>query len=396
MRGAMIALHTVQDDFNVSETVISGIGRLIQDNLDRQRALTGFVNRTLYLGSRIEYAQANPTIAAQQKSQSNAGLFTAVFASVAGIAILLACAALILHPGHRRKAAIVAKNERRSDGVGDVETPDANDEFALSAAENASATVRSTTSIAVKSIGSSTTILVSNKGVGHTDSSTPDGLSMISTASTDDSAESDGAIRERPLTPTRNNYEYTPTSKIIENESCSDRLSDPQPAPIPPPDLPPLAPTLSSTKPSAAVVAALSSTRLRRKKKRRKTQKLTRVSSRENVQGMETIAEAEEAEIVDKDGDDEDDDGSEYSYSTSETDGSHSRDPSPSRRNAFFDGEVASAVSGGGELFVSEGHGALARSSHSDKVHCSTRPPRSPAPTVREHEDERTCGGHEC
>lgn len=107
---------------------------------------------------------------------------------------------------------------------------------------------------------------------------------------------------------------------------------------------------------------------------------------------METIAETEESEIVDND--DEDDDGSEYSYSTSETDGSHSRDPSPARPNIISDGEVVCGVTGGGLQLVSEGHDALARGLHTEHVHYSTKPPRSPATTLRE--EERRPGGHEC
>jgi hypothetical protein len=102
--------------------------------------------------------------------------------------------------------------------------------------------------------------------------------------------------------------------------------------------LPPLAPG-QLAKPRSKTM------KKRRKMKKKKRIKLTRVNSRENMNEMETISEANE-EVV---SDDDDDDVSEY-YSTDDDDSSAdrtSRDPSPARSRTGSMGSAASGASGG-------------------------------------------------
>jgi hypothetical protein len=101
--------------------------------------------------------------------------------------------------------------------------------------------------------------------------------------------------------------------------------------------LPPLAPN-QSTKPRSQTM------KKRRRKKKKVKKKLIRTNSRESINEMATITEANE-EILSSD---DDDTGSEY-YSTDDEDsvGRTSRDPSPARSRTGSMGSVASGGSGG-------------------------------------------------
>lgn len=324
MRGIILARYIAGDHVNSSYILRDKLLEIIQSELNQQKTLTGGVMQTLYLGVRAEYAAANAGSKGEQASPSNAATFSAIAIGIVVVVVGLIVGSVVVIRGRRRSQA-----ERKSLKVldqRDVEaaaTPSSLS-FVKFDAENASQSDQSMVTVAAKSIGSSTTVQVANTQMKF---DVQDSLSLISTESTDDSAGSDGAVRKLPVTPDRS--DYTPTSKIV----------DP-PTLLPPKgidNLPPLPPTGPSSKPSPAMAAAISNsnTRRRRKKKKRKKARISRVSSRENVQGMETIAEAEEAA--------DDDEGSEYSWSTSDTDGSRSRDPSPCRSDSTL--EISAAPS---------------------------------------------------
>jgi large-conductance mechanosensitive channel len=368
----------------MSVAVIEEIRQLTREALDHQKTLTGNVVATLYLGARAEYALANPPTQDLQKSPSNSGSFTTIIASIVAFAIVLAVVIYMFVRGYKsKKETKEPKSESKEDAsTADVEAGLSKEFTAVVGADNASAADCSIVSIAVKSIGSSTTILMSNKHGDDSVDELPDLLSVVSTASTDESAGSEGAVRARPLTPPRG--ESSPTTDTIENKQL------PAPSketilPLPPPDLPPLPPSTISSKPSAAVVAATANTRRRRKKKKRKKAKLTRVSSRENVQGMETIDEIEE-----RDGDE--DEGSEYSWSTSDTDGSHSRDPSPARSDSPL--EIPPARSTDSQSSSHQSSIADRQSAPSNDLH--SRPPRFPSSSSTSAFREHVSRGHEC
>jgi hypothetical protein len=101
--------------------------------------------------------------------------------------------------------------------------------------------------------------------------------------------------------------------------------------------LPPLAPN-QSTKPRSQTM------KKRRRKKKKVKRKLIRTNSRESINEMATITEANE-EVLSSD---DDDTGSEY-YSTDDEDSVDrtSRDPSPARSRTGSMGSVASGGSGG-------------------------------------------------
>jgi hypothetical protein len=101
--------------------------------------------------------------------------------------------------------------------------------------------------------------------------------------------------------------------------------------------LPPLAPN-QSTKPRSQTM------KKRRRKKKKVKRKLIRTNSRESINEMATITEANE-EVLSSD---DDDTGSEY-YSTDDEDsvGRTSRDPSPARSRTGSLSSVASGGSGG-------------------------------------------------
>jgi hypothetical protein len=101
--------------------------------------------------------------------------------------------------------------------------------------------------------------------------------------------------------------------------------------------LPPLAPN-QSTKPRSQTM------KKRRRKKKKVKKKLVRTNSRESMNEMATISEANE-EVLSSD---DDDTGSEY-YSTDDEDSVDrtSRDPSPARSRTGSLGSVASGGSGG-------------------------------------------------
>jgi hypothetical protein len=89
----------------------------------------------------------------------------------------------------------------------------------------------------------------------------------------------------------------------------------------------------------------------RRKKKKVKRNKLTRTNSRENINEMSTITEANEDEVLSDDDDTNSGTNSEY-YSTDDEDsvasvGRTSRDPSPARSRTGSLGSAASGGSGG-------------------------------------------------
>jgi membrane protein implicated in regulation of membrane protease activity len=379
MRGAVMAQYAAGSGRNMSVAVIEEIRRLSRETLDHQMSLTGKVVATLYLGSRAEYALANAPAHDLRKSKANYGSFTTIMASIVASAIVLAVAIYLFVRGRTNKEQTKdRKSEDRKDASpADVEAGFSEEFPAVVGTDSAAA--RSIVNIAVKSIGSSTTILMSTEHREDRDGGLPDLLSVISTASTDESAGSEGAVRVRPLTPSPS--DCSQTAEMIEHKQFL-TMSEETILPLASSELPPLPPSVISSKLSAAAVAATSSTRRRRKKKKRKKTRLTRVSSRENVQGMETINETEE-----RDGDD--DDGSEYSWSTSDTDGSRSRDPSPARPESPLNFPTTRiADSSSTQTTVADRPYATSSDLHS-------RPPRFPSSSPSAFR-ENASRGHEC
>ena len=158
----------------------------------------------------------------------------------------------------------------------------------------------SATTIRARSIGSSTTIHMSNRRP-----TTPDTTESLSIISSDTaSAASDDAVRAASANRSTDGKDSV---KMVDV-------------------LPPLPPNMRGSKAGAVPPAAVKPPQRRRRRKKKKKGKRTvkRVNSRDSVKEMETIAEGEEEY-------DSGDDGSEYSWYSEESEGSRSRDPSPAR-----------------------------------------------------------------
>ena len=109
---------------------------------------------------------------------------------------------------------------------------------------------------------------------------------------------------------------------------------------LPPLPLPPTAPYSKPPTPPSATKSKTMKKRRRRKKKKKKKPVLVRVNSRESIQEMETIEEAEEEYA------DYEDEESDY-WSTDEDDssgGRHSRDPSPARSLGSASGFIPPSI----------------------------------------------------
>lgn len=350
----MTVLYRGDDVKDVEDYVLNHIAY----ELDAQQALTGAVIKTLYVGEQGKFASV-PSENEQTSSSDSVGLAAGIAAAAAVLVVLLASFVVV----RKRKRSTPVNDKAVIIGDLDVERAGTGSTAGVPSSEEGITIIpevnlvpaypdspdRSVVSRA-KSIGSSTTILMSNKTnqketEESCDSSTDAGSTASTDAISDISSVSEVAVRaitpprpDTPVsTPTRDEKtSTTPTrdeksvsSASVSSGSVSSASPDRQKAEN---DLPPLPPTGPSAKPPPGAVAVSSKTMKRRRKKKKKgKQKIVRVNSRENMKGMETITES-----VEEDGGDDDEDGSEYSWSTDgESDAEpNSREPSPARSDS--------------------------------------------------------------
>lgn len=315
MQGIMTVYYTGNETSMVNDYIL----KLIKYNLDGQQTLTGGLTKTLFLGERATYNPGTQPSRSPASSSTNAALAAGL--SVGAVVVLMV--AFLVYSRRRRVQNVII--EEKPDDMLDLEKAttrssrlltDEEDDvvppgmFVVAHGAPASPEHTVATNVTVKSLGSSTTVLMSNKTKKiDTDELLPDAVSVGSL----DSDASDAAIRpDTPPPQDPTNFSGEPVNQDRPTQKMVD-------------ELPPLPPTGPSTKPPPGSLAAASKIMKRRRKKKKKSkQKIVRVNSRDNVKEMETISEEHDAP-------DEDEEGSDYSWTDGDSDGSRSRDPSPSR-----------------------------------------------------------------